>query len=261
MKKKKPLAGKTIVITRAIKQSSELADMLSKYGANIIKIPTIETIPPTSWKRMDSAIQNLKKYDWIIFTSENGVRYFFNRLFQYGKDKKELNKIKICAIGPKTAREIERLGLNVDIIPDNYQAEAVVSLLIRRKIKGKKILLPRAKVARDVIPKELTKMGAKIDVVEAYRTIKPKKLDKLNEIYGLKNIDVITFTSSSTAKNFVEIVGKRRSQKLLKDVSIAAIGPITKKTVEDFGLNVDIVPRSYTMRGLTNAIVKHFDPD
>ena len=281
---KKSLFGKRILITRPRGQAEIFVELLEKEGAITIQFPTIETVPPDSWDALDNAINRLDTYQWLIFTSANGVRFFMERLKANKKDIRELRGIKICAIGPKTAASINSLGIKVDAIPEKYIAEGVIEEMQKYGIKGKKILLPRASVARDILPEELKKMGAEIDVVDTYKTVKP--VEKANEIKNmLKNgeIDVITFTSSSTVQNFMSYFNlpppllpfgsqgrlqegtKGRSnfnrgddREILKDIIIASIGPITAKTVEEFGLNNAIVSDEHTIERFTEKIIEYF---
>ncbi|MBI5183952.1 MAG: uroporphyrinogen-III C-methyltransferase [Nitrospinae bacterium] len=255
----RPLLGKKIIVTRAQAQASDFSTLLEGYGAIPIEFPTIETIPPESWDGFDNAIEGLDGYDWIIFTSVNGVRSFLKRLPLKNKDIRDLKGIRICTIGPKTAKEIERLGIGIDFVPPEYRAETIVEGLKERGIKGKRALLPRAAEARDLLPIELREMGVELEVVEAYRTVKP--LEKTNEIRrALKEgeIDVITFTSSSTVSNFVEMFGKEDFPKLINGVVIASIGPVTAKRGEEFGLISDIIPKEYTIEALAEAINEYF---
>ncbi len=265
---KKPLFGKRILITRPRGQAESFVELLEKEGAIVIQFPTIETVPPDSWDALDNAINRLDIYQWLIFTSANGVRFFIERLKANKKDIRELKGIKICTIGPKTAASVESIGIGVDAIPEKYIAEGVIEEMQKYGIKGKKILLPRATVARDILPIELKKMGAEIDVVDAYKTVKP--VEKANEIKNmLKNgeIDVITFTSSSTVKNFMSYFTPPLSSPpskgeawggMFKDIIIASIGPITAKTVEEFGLKNAIVSDEHTIERFTEKITEYF---
>ena len=255
---KKPLFGKRIIITRPKGQSREFAEMLQLHGAEVIEFPTIEIVPPASYEEMDRAISSVEKYDWIIFTSVNGVRPFFERLKTNKKDIRTLKGIKICAIGPKTAREVEDHGLSLDLIPDEYRAESVINAIGNKNIKGKKILIPRAEVAREVLPDELRDMGAEVDVVTAYRTVRPEpELDWIRKYFLDKKVSAITFTSSSTVKNFVEMFGKEAGS-LLDSVVVACIGPVTRKTAEELGIKTDIMPKEYTTPALAEALVEYF---
>jgi uroporphyrinogen III methyltransferase/synthase len=254
---KKPLFGKRILITRPKRQADGFVELLGNEGAITLQFPTIETVPPDSWDALDNTIKRLDTYQWLIFTSANGVRFFIERLKTNKKDIRELKGIKICAIGPKTAASVESLGISVDAVPEKYIAEGVIEEMNKYGVKGKKMLLPRASVARDILPIELKKMGAEIDVVDAYKTVKP--VEKANEIKNMlknKEIDVITFTSSSTVKNFMDYFND--DKKILKNITIASIGPITAKTVEEFGLKNDIVSDEHTIERFTEKIIEYF---
>ncbi len=254
-----PLSDKKILITRAREQSAEFATRLKKLGAEVIQFPTIEIVPPLSWKGMDRAISCLKSYDWIIFTSANGVSFFDQRLKERGKNRNALSGLKICAIGPATAEHLKKRGIRVDYVPKEYIAESILRGFKKIGLNGKQILLARAKQARDVLPKGLRAMGAKVDVVETYRTVRPRGGSrKLKELLTKKKVDVITFTSSSTVSHFVELLKKEDLKKLLKETVIACIGPITARTVRKAGLKVHIQPREYTIPGLTQAIAHYF---
>ncbi|MEM7008364.1 MAG: uroporphyrinogen-III C-methyltransferase [Thermodesulfobacteriota bacterium] len=254
----KPLFGKNIVVTRPLEQSDELINELSSQGANVIHFPTIEIAPPRSYKSLDRAIKTISDYDWIIFTSVNGVKSFFNRLRELNKDIRSLHKAKIAAIGSATCEEINQLGLNVDIIPDEFKAEGLISKLNKKNLKNSRVLIPRAKVARDVLPENLKSLGAKVDVVTAYITKKPpaKGLKQINRLLSDNKIDLISFTSSSTAKNFFELIPnfKQTPSKPL----IASIGPITAKTVKEYGYKSQIIPKKYTALDLSKSIKLYF---
>jgi uroporphyrinogen III methyltransferase/synthase len=252
--------GKRILITRAREQSGDFATQLRKLGAEVIELPTIEIVPPISWERLDQAINQLKSYDWIIFTSANGVNFFWQRLQEKGKNRLP-SSLKICAIGPATANQFRKREISVDYIPKEYIAEAILKGFEKMDVKGKRILLARAKKARDILPKGLRKMGAEVDVVEAYRTIKPRGSGKrLRQLLKNEEIDVITFTSSSTVNHFVEILKKENLKKLLKGIAIACIGPVTTQTAKKWGMKVHIQPKKYTIPALTQAIVNYFAP-
>ena len=256
---KKPLFGKRVIVTRSREQASDFSVLLEKHGAEPIEFPTIETVPPRDWKELDAAIKNLSKYDWAIFTSVNGVQYFIERLKKQGKDIRELKGIKICAIGPATAKSIEDLGIKVDLVPKEYRAEAIIDGLGKNKIEGKRFLLPRALKAREVLPEEIKRLGGKVDVVSAYRTIKPKeKTEEMRKMFEEKRIDVVTFTSSSTVENFVSMFKKGEVSSLLNGAKVACIGPITKDTATKLDIKTDIMPEKYTIPALTEAIVGYF---
>jgi len=255
----KPLFGKRIIITRAREQGSSFMAGLIGLGANCVEFPTIEIVPPESWEQMDRAILERRSYNWLLFTSVNGVKYFFDRLYGQGKDVRCLMDIRVCAIGPKTAEAVRNMGIIPDLVPDEYKAEAVVEAFKSLNALDLRILLPSATKAREVIPKELRKMGAVIEVIHAYRTVMPEdKTDEVKSMLEAGDIDVITFTSSSTVTNFMNMFGAETEQvkSWLKDVDIASIGPITSDTARELGLNVNVEAMEYTIEGLTDAIVK-----
>lgn len=254
-----PLKGRKILITRAQEQSSVFAKQLKRLGAEVIAFPTIEIVPPSSWKGVDHAIAKLKDYDWIIFTSANGVHFFFQRLKEKGKNRRPLSGVKICAIGPATAKQLKKRNIRVDLIPKEFIAESILTGFKKVGAGGKRILLARAKKARDVLPDGLRKMGARVEVVEAYRTIKPKGgAIRLKRLLKNKGVDVLTFTSSSTVNHFMDLLKKEDLKELLKGIAIACIGPVTARTVKESGLKVHIQPREYTIPGLTRAIAEYF---
>jgi len=255
----RPLMGRCIVVTRAREQASDLVKRLSDLGAECIECPTIETVPPDDTKALDTAIDDLSSYEWLIFTSVNGVNFFFNRLFAKNKDVRALNHVHTAVIGPATAKRLFDFGLKSDIVPESYRAESVVKAFAQEDIVGKKILLPRAKEARPVLPIELTRMGAVVDEVTAYCT-KAVKDDADVILKRLKEraIDMITFTSSSTVKNFRALLPSEGLDSLIQGVTIAAIGPITADTARNLGFDVHIVAESYTIAGLCEAIQQYY---
>jgi uroporphyrinogen III methyltransferase / synthase len=257
----RPLFGKRIVVTRAREQASDFAALLSELGAECVEFPTIEVISPPSWKELDRAIQNLETYQWLVFTSVNGVKYFFDRLEHAGQDARSLKGIRVAAIGPKTADAIRAEGVNPDLVPEEYRAEAVVEAFGKQGVKGLRILLPRAAEAREVLPQELERMGAEVEVVEAYRTAKPEgSRGEIKAMLEKGEIHMVTFTSSSTVNNFMDMF-KEESDRLLQwmdKVAVACIGPVTATTAKERGLFVRITPSEYTIEALAKAIVDHF---
>jgi len=252
------LNGKRIIVSRAKEQAGSLSSLLKEEGADVLEIPFIEIRPAQSYEALDKAIENLLAYDWLILTSVNGVKAFFSRLEKQGKSEADLLHLKIVAIGPATAKSIEKHGIPVDIVPDEYVAEAVVEEM-RNQVKGEKVLLVRAKVARDVIPNALRELGAKVHVMEAYETVVPEssRTAILEALNSDKKPALITFTSSSTVKNFVELLGQETIESgLLDDVKLASIGPVTSATLKELGLRVDIEAKEYTVPGLVEAILK-----
>jgi uroporphyrinogen-III synthase len=283
-----PLAGIRVLVGRARHQAGALSGELRKLGASVIEIPFIEIRKPRSFKSLDSALRNLATYEWLVLTSVNGVDAMWERLGKLKLDFKTLrceqmvrggheftraatsrnklpalaaessksNRLRIAAIGPATKKAIEQRGVKVDIVPKEYIAESVVRSL-RRRVKGKRVLLVRAKVARDVIPNELRKAGAHVDVVEAYETVVPES-SRTRLRAALNNPKraphVITFTSSSTVRNFVALLGPRSSS--LDGIRLASIGPVTSSTLRELGLRADIKARQFTIPGLVAAIVR-----
>jgi uroporphyrinogen III methyltransferase/synthase len=257
---KKSLAGKRILITRAREQSSAFAGLLRKSGAEVIEFPTIEIVPPIHWEGADRAIDQLTSYDWIIFTSANGVNFFLQRLAERSERHRLPASLKVCAIGPGTANQLEKMRVPVQYIPEEFIAESVLEGFQKMFIKGKRVLLARAKKARDVLPRGLRKMGAEVDVVEVYRTIRPRGGSrKLKKLLEEGKIDVVTFTSSSTVNHFAELLRKEDLKKLLKGMAVACIGPVTTGTAKERGLKVRIQPKQYTIPDLTRAIAKYFN--
>jgi uroporphyrinogen III methyltransferase/synthase len=258
---KRPLFGRRIVVTRAREQASGFMERLSQLGAECIQFPTIEVRPPESFEPMDSAIEQLSQYDWLLFTSVNGVKYFLQRLHTLGGDVRDLKGVKIGAIGPGTAGAWMEMGIRPDLVPEEYRAEAIVEGLGGIGIKGKKILIPRAVKAREILPLELRKMGAEVEVVPAYQTVRPD--DDVEFVKGMldrKEVHMVTFTSSSTVTNFVEMFGswKETLREKIASVASACIGPITAKTAEGYGFSVDLMPSEYTIDALTEEIVAFF---
>jgi uroporphyrinogen-III synthase len=254
-----PLAGKRIVVTRALAQAEGLSSLLRQFGADVIDAPVIEIHPPDSYEALDAALNTILDYDWLILTSVNGVEAMFSRLEPLGLSVDSLQHLKIAAIGPATEERIQDHGLVVDIVPQRYIAEEVVRSL-RKLTKGEKVLLVRAKVARDVIPEELRQAGAEVDVVEAYQTVVPQDAKKLLQSIFSEDgpVDAITFTSSSTVKNFLSLITATDVPGKLAKVKFASIGPVTSDALREFGLPVHVEADEYTMEGLAQAIVRLF---
>jgi len=260
----KPLHGHRVLVGRARHQAGALASTLREVGAEIVEIPFIEIRPPRSFQPLDSALRNLSDYDWLILTSVNGVEAMWERLKELRLGNEQLAHLHVAAIGPATRKSIEKCGLKVEVVPSEYVAESVVESL-REKVVGKRILLVRAKVARDVIPRELRTVAARVDVVEAYETVVPKSsAERLRAVLNdlKRKPDVITFTSSSTVRSFVALLEStsKRSEGhlwhtgLLDGIKLASIGPVTSATLRELGLPVDIEAREYTIPGLVQAI-------
>lgn len=256
-----PLSGFRVLVGRARRQAGTLSTELRGRGAEVLEIPFIEIRKPKSFKPLDAALKTLETYDWLILTSVNGVEAMWERMKQLGLTAGGLRHLHIAAIGPATERAIEQRGAKVDVVPKEYVAESVVRSL-KKKVRGKRVLLVRAKVARDVIPRDLRKAGANVDVVEAYETVIPQSSRSRLRV-ALKDPNrrphVITFTSSSTVRNFVALLGSSRlsgGQGMLT----ASIGPVTSATLRELGLPVDIRAKKFTIPGLVDAIVSAIAP-
>jgi uroporphyrinogen III methyltransferase/synthase len=257
-----PLAGKRILITRAREQASSFAQDLEAAGAEVVEFPTITFAPPESWDLLDAAIGRLRQYQWVIFTSANGVRFFCERLQQAGRDVRDLFGMTVCAIGPATAAALQSLGVRADIVPAEFKGEALVESIAAvggvEGLRGSRILLARAAEAREVIPEELIRRGAQVDVVPAYRTVKSAPdVEGLRGMLRDGKIHAVTFTSSSTVRNLFGLLG-REAKDLLTGVTVAGIGPITAETAAQHGVPCQILPQQYTIPALVAALVKHF---
>lgn len=276
------LTGVRVLVGRARHQAGALSRELRKLDATVIEIPFIEIRRPQSFQPLDSALKRLNDYDWLILTSVNGVEALWERMARLRLKKQTLRDLSVAAIGPATKKAIEHGGIKVDVVPKEYIAESVVRSL-RRRVRGKRVLLVRAKVARDVIPRELRKAGAQVDVVEAYETVVPQaSRTRLRRLFmnPVRRPHLVTFTSSSTVRNFVELLADKRirsttrlgpvsslGQKAkgvhlekigLKGVRLASIGPVTSSTLRALGLPVDIEALEFNIPGLVQSIVASF---
>lgn len=250
----RPLFGKRVLVTRSRDQASSLSDLLREHGAEPVEFPVIRIEAP-----MDVGpglqIPDLSNYDWLLFTSANGVRATLDHLLNSGRDIRALAGPKIGAIGPKTAEEITKLGLRVDFVPTEFVAEAVVDQFPDDPA-GKRIVILRAAEAREVLPEKLRERGATVDIVPVYRTVlENSNAPSVREMLSNGEVDIITFTSSSTVTNFIELIGADAAKQLPPSIKIACIGPITAKTAEDNGLKPGIVAEEYTVEGLVRAIL------
>ena len=255
----RPLVGKRIVITRARKQAESLARSIEDLGGEVTEFPTIEICPPKSFAEFDAAIDKLDFYDWVIFTSVNSVAPFLNRLEAKGKSVAALSGHRVGAIGAETAKQLERARIHASLVPERYQAEGILAALSPEEIHGKRVLIPRAAEAREILPATLRKWGAVVDVIVAYRTELPSvDARPLATLLAERKIDVITFTSSSTVRNFVRLFGGRNLGEIVSGSTIACIGPITAATIEELGGCADIVAHQFTATGMLHAIVEYF---
>ena len=260
-----PLRGRTIIITRALAQAAEFAAVLEGYGARVIICPAIEIVEPESYAPLDEAIENLYGYDWLIFTSVNGVDYFLRRMEARGVDVSELDNLRVCAIGEATAERLRSARVHVDLVPEQFKAEGVFAALERfigghEYLRGKNFLIPRAATARDYLPHALEEAGARVDVVAAYRTIAPQssELGRVRALLAGGAVDCITFTSSSTVRNFAQLFDATDLGETLEGVAIACIGDITAATAAEYGLRTDIQPEEFTTLALAQAIAAYY---
>jgi uroporphyrinogen III methyltransferase/synthase len=253
------LQGKNILVTRAREQASVFAAMLIDRGATVIEFSTIDVVPPPTWAELDETLLAVKKFHWIIFTSSNAVNFFMNRIVSLGQNQTLLEGIRICAVGPKTAESLQSRGIKADLVPVEFKAEGVAEAFRALEVRGKKILIPRAKEAREIIPERLKDLGAQVTVVTVYENVKPTAdVARIKSLFEQKKIDIITFTSSSTVRNFVEILGQKEYKSLVKGVLVACIGPITANTAEECGMKADIMPKEYTIPALVEAMETYF---
>ena len=255
-----PLQGWRILVSRAREQAGALSSSLRALGAEVYEIPFIEIRPPRSFKSLDESLKLVAEYEWLILTSVNGVRAMFDRMTLLNIPKRVLAHLNIAAIGPATRNAIEREGLKVALSPKEYVAESIVESLCD-KVRGKRVLLCRAKIARDIIPHELRNLGAFLDVVEAYETVMPQA--SRVELRAIlrdphRRPHVITFTSSSTVKNYVALLGIRSGRsRLVEGVLNASIGPVTSETLRQYQLTVDVQAAENTIPALIEAMVRH----
>ncbi len=258
------LAGRTVVITRAQSQADEFVRELEQYGPRVIVCPTIEISELESYERLDEAVDHLYGYDWLVFTSVNGVEHFFKRLKARARETSDMDELNVCAIGEATADRLRDLHVHVDVIPEEFNAEGVYAALERFAggpdgLKGLNVLIPRASVARDYLPRALEEAGARVDVVPAYRTSLPEHLDRGRVAAMLSgSADCIAFTSSSTVRNLAQLFDTQDLSEALAGVVIACIGDITTRTAADFGLRVEIQPEQFTIPALARAIANYF---
>jgi len=259
---RRPLFGRRVLVTRAKAQAAEFAELLEGWGAQVVEFPVIEMAPPESFAPLDDAIARLENYDWLVLTSVNGVKSFLARLCFLGRDLRDLAALKIAAIGSQTEAELKRAGIKADLVPQEFRAEAVAEAMIAAGISGASILLPRAVGAREVLPVSLRAAGARVDEVPTYRMVPPGEGGQdIKDQLLLGRIDLVTFTSSSTVKNFLGILGledRGEIARVLGRVKIGCIGPITSAAARNYGLRVDIEPRTYTIQAFVEAIVEHY---
>lgn len=258
----RPLFGRRIVVTRAREQASLLSEKLTALGAEVLEAPTIRIEELDDTRALDEALTRLGSYDWVVFTSANTVRIIRKRLEALGLDARVFAGAKLCALGPATGAALRESGLRADLVPEQYVAEAVVEALRAEPLDGTRILLPRAETAREVLPAELRKQGARVDVVAAYRTVTdPCSAECLREWLASGQVDVITFTASSTVRNFVDLVGRDGIRKLPPALVVASIGPVTTRTAREYGLPVHVTAGEHTLTGLVDSLCRFLNDD
>jgi uroporphyrinogen III methyltransferase / synthase len=257
----KPLEGRTVIVTRAASQAVDLTTMLEEFGAKVIVCPTIEIREPDNYDRLDEALDHLYGYDWLIFTSTNGVEFFLKRLIDRGQQIADLDEIKVCAIGQRTADKLHDAHVHVDLVPSQSTAEGVFTALSEfNDLRGLNILLPRAAVGREVLPDALQKAGARVDIVTTYQTVLPDNIDRGKLAAMLAGSgDCIAFTSPSTIKNLAKLFDTHDLGKTFSGMIVACIGSVTAGAAVEYGLRVDIQPDQFTTKDLAQAIADYFD--
>jgi uroporphyrinogen III methyltransferase / synthase len=255
----RPLDGIKVVVTRAAEQAGEFSKKLREAGAEVVELPTILTVPVDDYSALDGALFHLGSFDYIVFTSFNAIDYFFRRAEAIGASP-DLSALEVIAVGPKTARELGRRGVRISIVPAEFRQEGVIAELEKLDLHGKGFLYPRAEEAREALPERLREMGAGVLVAPAYKTVAPDTgYERLRAVFSGGGECFITFTSSSTVKNFAAMAGSFLSE-LIGNVKVACIGPVTAKTCEELGLSVSVMPDDYTVdalfRSITEAVKK-----
>jgi len=261
----RPLFGRRALVTRTREQASDLVAALEQLGVECLEFPTIAIEPPESYAEVDRALADLAGNDFILFTSANAVKFFFARFFELGMDIRDLKGPLIGVVGKTTAKALAAYCLRPDIVPEEFTGEGLADALEKTGVKGSKILIPRALVAREVLPERLRAAGAEVSVVPVYRNVKPNTILGQNATASLRHllenreIDFITFTSSSTVTNFLAMLDVQPGEELaglLGGVTVASIGPVTSATAEKNGIHVDVQPSSYTIPDMVDSIVE-----
>jgi uroporphyrinogen III methyltransferase/synthase len=255
----RPLDGRTIVVTRAAAQAQRLTQLLEAVGARVLEAPAIVITSPPSWKPLDAALDALGTFTWVVFTSVNGVAMLDRRLTARGLAWSALGNRRIAAIGPATADALAEHGLRADVVPGEYRAEGLLERLRGLITPADRVLLPRAAQTRDVLVTGLRRLGAEVTEVPAYATRRAETgTARLREALAAGTIDAVTFTSSSTARNFAELFTEDERRSWLRRVTVACIGPITAATAAEYGLTTDVMPGEYTIPALARALADHF---
>ena len=260
---RQPLFGKRVLVTRAKDQASELSNLIRARGGEPIECPTIAIGPPDNWEEVDEAIEQLATYQWLVFTSVNGVKAFMQRLRHRGRDARAFAGLQICCIGPRTAEEVREFGIDADLVPETYQAEGLIESLKRVGVSGQRVLIPRAAQAREVLPDELERLGAVVRIVKVYKTVVPPiEREPIQQMFRDHLIDVVLFASSSTARNFFQLFdGAHDLKKNLNGSIIASIGPITAQTIRGMGLDVHVMAAQNTIPALVQSLVDYVEQE
>jgi len=255
----RPLEGRTIVVTRARAQAQRFAQLLEAAGARVLQAPAIVIEPPASWELLDTALAALDSFTWVVFTSVNGVAMVDRRLTARGLAWTAIGRKRVAAIGPATAEALAEHGVRVELVPAEYRAEALVEGLRRVAGPGDRVLLPRAKETRDVLVVELRRLGVAVTEVPAYQTRRVEDgVGRLREALASGSVDAVTFTSSSTARNFAEQFSDDERSAWRGRITVASIGPITAATAAEYGLPTDVMPSEYTIPALARALAEYF---
>jgi uroporphyrinogen III methyltransferase / synthase len=255
----RPLDGRTIVVTRAATQAARFVELLEAAGARVLEAPAIAIEAPESWAPLDAALDAIETFTWVVFTSVNGVAMVDRRLAVRGLAWAALAAGRVAAIGPATADALGEHGVRVDVVPGEYRAEALAARLRGVVGPGDRVLLARAARTRDVLPRDLKRFGADVVEVPAYRTRRAEDgAARLRQALAEGAVDAVTFTSSSTARNFAELFGEEERARLLRGVTVASIGPVTAATAAEYGLVTEVMPAEYTIRALARALADHF---
>ncbi len=253
-----PLSGKCVAVTRPREQSIEFVSLLNAMGARTIEVPTIQFVPPTNKKALDDACNSASTFDWIVFTSVKGVDAFMDRYIALKNNIQSLKHVRLCAVGPATTAKLADYQLVVNVMPKEYRSDAIAGLL-EQYMRGARVLLPRADLASKNLPIALRRAGAEVHDVIAYRTIPDQsKRHNVSKMLTEQQIDVITFTSASTVRNFVAMIGTASAPHLLENTVVATIGPVTADAARSLGLTVTIVPKTHTVSSLVQAIAAYF---
>jgi uroporphyrinogen III methyltransferase/synthase len=258
----RPLFGRRVLVTRSREQAGELVDLLEAHGAEAVEAPLINIVPPEDYGPLDDACERAGAFDWIVFTSANGATAFMDRLLQGPRDVRALAGARLCAVGPGTASRLTRFGLKVDLIPDDHSADGVVTALKEAgSLRGKRVLFPKADIARDTLPEELRGAGAQVSEVVAYRTVTAESDAHLGIYRQLldRRIDAVTFSSASAVRAFVGIYGADQAVDLLNSTVVATIGPVTADAAMRYGITPQITPPTSTVPAMVDALVAHFN--